>query len=121
RAGGLRPAEGGARRERRGAYLEGAIERARRHVSNAALANASSIEIRSTSGVKSPNILEQLHEWVVGLAAWREAHGLPGGAVNESTRVIDESLINIGATIMGPQLARRYITFFPKTRALSHS
>ena len=64
---------------------------------------------------------EQLHEWVVGLAAWREAHGLPGGAVNESTRVIDESLINIGATIMGPQLARRYITFFPKTRALSHS
>ena len=44
---------------------------------------------------------EQLHEWVVGLAAWREPHGLPGGEVNESTRVIDESLTNIGATIMG--------------------
>ena len=44
---------------------------------------------------------EQLHEWVVGLAAWREAHGLPGGEVNESTRVMEESLINIGATIMG--------------------
>jgi hypothetical protein len=44
---------------------------------------------------------EQLHEWVVGLAAWREQHGHPGGEVNESTRVIDESLTNIGATIMG--------------------
>jgi len=44
---------------------------------------------------------EQLHEWVIGLAAWREAHGLPGGEVNENTRVMDETLVNIGATIMG--------------------
>jgi len=49
---------------------------------------------------------EQLHEWVVGLAAWREAHGLPGGEVNESTRVMDESLFNIGATIMGRNMFR---------------
>jgi len=44
---------------------------------------------------------EQLHEWVTGLASWREAHGLPGGEVNENTRVIDEAVTNIGATIMG--------------------
>ena len=44
---------------------------------------------------------EALHEWVFPLAAWRVPHGLEGGEVNESTPVIEESLTNIGATIMG--------------------
>ena len=44
---------------------------------------------------------EQLHEWVVGLAAWRKPHGLEGGKVNASSAVMEESLVNIGATIMG--------------------
>ena len=44
---------------------------------------------------------ERLHEWVVALAAWRSAHGLDGGVVNESTAVLDESMRNLGATIMG--------------------
>jgi dihydrofolate reductase len=43
----------------------------------------------------------RLHEWVFPLAAWRSAHGLPDGEVNESTRVVEESLVNIGATLMG--------------------
>jgi dihydrofolate reductase len=43
----------------------------------------------------------RLHEWVFPLKAWRAPHGLEGGEVNESTRVIEESLINIGATVMG--------------------
>jgi dihydrofolate reductase len=43
----------------------------------------------------------QLHEWAVPLAAWRAPHGLEGGEVNESTPVVEESLANIGATIMG--------------------
>src|SRR6187401_2905495 len=43
----------------------------------------------------------RLHEWVFPLAAWRAPHGLEGGEVNESSRVIEESLVNIGATIMG--------------------
>jgi len=43
----------------------------------------------------------QLHEWAIPLAAWRAPHGLEGGEVNESTRVVEESLANIGATIMG--------------------
>ena len=44
---------------------------------------------------------ERLHEWVVPLAAWRGPHGKPGGEVNESTQVLEESLANIGATVMG--------------------
>jgi len=43
----------------------------------------------------------RLHEWVVPLAVWRAAHGLEGGEVDESTRVVVESLSNIGATVMG--------------------
>jgi len=42
-----------------------------------------------------------LHEWVFPLAAWRAMQGLPGGEVNESTAVVEESLVNIGATVMG--------------------
>jgi dihydrofolate reductase len=43
----------------------------------------------------------RLHEWVVPLVAWRAAHGLEGGEINESTAVVEESLVNIGATVMG--------------------
>jgi dihydrofolate reductase len=43
----------------------------------------------------------QLHEWAFALAAWREPHGEPGGEVNVSTGVVEESLENIGATVMG--------------------
>ena len=43
----------------------------------------------------------RLHEWVFPLAVWRAVHGLQGGEVNESTRVVEESLANIGATVMG--------------------
>jgi dihydrofolate reductase len=44
---------------------------------------------------------EQLHEWAFPLAAWRAPHGLPGGEVNESSKVVEESQVGIGATIMG--------------------
>jgi dihydrofolate reductase len=43
----------------------------------------------------------RLHEWVVPLAAWRSMHGLGDGEVNESTAVMEESVANIGATVMG--------------------
>jgi dihydrofolate reductase len=43
----------------------------------------------------------RLHEWAFGLAAFRAPHGLEGGDVNESTAVIEESVANIGATVMG--------------------
>lgn len=44
---------------------------------------------------------EQLHQWVIKLAAWREPHGREGGEVNASSAVIEETLENVGATIMG--------------------
>jgi dihydrofolate reductase len=43
----------------------------------------------------------RLHEWAFGLAIFRAQHGLEGGEVNESTAVVEESLANIGATVMG--------------------
>jgi len=43
----------------------------------------------------------KVHEWVFPLKAWREPHGMEGGEVNESSKVVEESLQNIGATIMG--------------------
>ena len=44
---------------------------------------------------------ERLHEWVVALRAWRSAHGRTGGEDNESSRVFEAEMANIGATIMG--------------------
>jgi dihydrofolate reductase len=43
----------------------------------------------------------RLHDWAFGLKAWREPHGMEGGEVNASTSVVEESLANIGAEIMG--------------------
>jgi dihydrofolate reductase len=43
----------------------------------------------------------RLHEWAFPLAQWRAMHGLEGGEVNESSSVVEESLANIGATVMG--------------------
>ncbi|HMJ15004.1 MAG TPA: dihydrofolate reductase family protein [Polyangiaceae bacterium] len=44
---------------------------------------------------------EALHQWALPLAAWRAPHGLEGGDVNASTEILNESVANIGATIMG--------------------
>jgi dihydrofolate reductase len=43
----------------------------------------------------------RLHEWVFPLGVWRAMHGLEGGEANESSPVVEESLANIGASIMG--------------------
>jgi dihydrofolate reductase len=44
---------------------------------------------------------EQLHEWIVKLAAWREPHGREGGEVNASTPLVEESQSGVGASLMG--------------------
>src|ERR671933_848192 len=44
---------------------------------------------------------ERLHDWAVSLAAWRESHDKQGGEVNESTRIMEETLENVGAGVMG--------------------
>jgi dihydrofolate reductase len=47
---------------------------------------------------------EQLHEWVFATKAWNESHGHPGGEVNADSEVVEESLRNTGATIMGRRM-----------------
>src|SRR5438477_4862017 len=43
----------------------------------------------------------RLHEWAFPLAFWRSMHGLPGGDVDESNHVVEQSFAGVGATIMG--------------------
>lgn len=46
---------------------------------------------------------EGLHEWVIKLSSWREAHGREGGegAENPSNAVMDQVQVNTGAVVMG--------------------
>jgi dihydrofolate reductase len=46
---------------------------------------------------------ELLHAWLFGLAAFRAAHGMEGGEVNEDTPVFEEAL-GAGASIMGRRM-----------------
>ena len=47
---------------------------------------------------------ERLHEWMMQLAPFRRLIGLEGGEVNESSPVVEESLTNIGASVMGRKM-----------------
>jgi dihydrofolate reductase len=44
---------------------------------------------------------ERLHEWMVGLSAWRERHDMDGGDTNADADAIDEVFADLGAVIMG--------------------
>jgi dihydrofolate reductase len=44
---------------------------------------------------------EQLHEWVFGLASWRELHGESGGETGVDDDVSQEALGTAGAVVMG--------------------
>jgi dihydrofolate reductase len=44
---------------------------------------------------------EDLHDWVVSLASWREAHGKEGGERGASDLIVEESRANVSAAIMG--------------------
>jgi dihydrofolate reductase len=47
---------------------------------------------------------EQLHEWVVELEGWRQAHGHEGGEVNASNEIAESAMDNIGAVVMGRKM-----------------
>jgi dihydrofolate reductase len=47
---------------------------------------------------------EGLHEWVFGLKSWRERHGLAGGETNVDSEVVEESIRNTAATVMGRRM-----------------
>jgi dihydrofolate reductase len=47
---------------------------------------------------------ERLHEWLFGLASWREPHGLEGGETNSSSEVLEEGLQATGAVVLGKRM-----------------
>jgi dihydrofolate reductase len=47
---------------------------------------------------------ERLHEWMVVLEGFRTRHGMEGGVANADSEVLEESLANTGATIMGRRM-----------------
>jgi dihydrofolate reductase len=47
---------------------------------------------------------ERLHEWIFGLASWRERHGLSGGERNADSELLDESFRTTGAVVMGRRM-----------------
>jgi dihydrofolate reductase len=47
---------------------------------------------------------EDLHEWAIATASWREAHGRSGGEKTVDSDLIAERLQSTGATIMGRRM-----------------
>ena len=47
---------------------------------------------------------EALHDWMVQLESWREAHGKEGGVSGDSDKVVEEMSKNVGAGIMGRKM-----------------
>jgi dihydrofolate reductase len=42
-----------------------------------------------------------LHDWIFGLASWRERHGLEGGTTGPDSDVMEEAFATTGAVVMG--------------------
>jgi dihydrofolate reductase len=47
---------------------------------------------------------ERLHEWIFGLASWRERHGLSGGETNADDDLLREATDTTGAFVMGRRM-----------------
>jgi dihydrofolate reductase len=47
---------------------------------------------------------EQLHEWVFATESWRAAHGREGGEANRDSKVVEEMVARVGATVMGRRM-----------------
>jgi dihydrofolate reductase len=47
---------------------------------------------------------ERLHEWVFGLASWREPHGLAGGEVGRDSEILGEAVERTGAVVLGRRM-----------------
>ncbi|MDX6440110.1 MAG: hypothetical protein QOF45_2693 [Gaiellaceae bacterium] len=47
---------------------------------------------------------DMIHEWMYGLASFREPHGLEGGETNADSEVLEESVRNTGAVLMGRRM-----------------
>jgi dihydrofolate reductase len=47
---------------------------------------------------------EQLHEWMLRLAAWRSAHGLEGGETGPDAELVNAHIASYGAVVMGRRM-----------------
>jgi dihydrofolate reductase len=47
---------------------------------------------------------EQLHDWIIATASWREQHGLEGGEPGQDSDIAAESLDAQGAIVMGRRM-----------------
>jgi dihydrofolate reductase len=47
---------------------------------------------------------ERIHEWLVGLASFRELHGGTGGEVNTDSDLLEQSFRRSGAVVMGRRM-----------------
>jgi dihydrofolate reductase len=47
---------------------------------------------------------ERLHEWVFGLASWREPHGLAGGEMGRDSEILQEAIERTGAVVLGRRM-----------------
>jgi dihydrofolate reductase len=47
---------------------------------------------------------DRLHQWAYGLESFRERHGLEGGTTNRDAEILEESLADHGAAIMGRRM-----------------
>jgi dihydrofolate reductase len=47
---------------------------------------------------------ERLHEWVVRLASWRSRHGLAGGETGRDAEILEESVRDTGAVVLGRRM-----------------
>jgi dihydrofolate reductase len=47
---------------------------------------------------------ERLHEWLFGLASWRETHGREGGETGRDSEILEEAIEATGAIIVGRRM-----------------
>jgi dihydrofolate reductase len=47
---------------------------------------------------------EELHEWALQTATWREQHGLEGGEENQDSELTAERVASVGAYVMGRKM-----------------
>lgn len=55
---------------------------------------------------------ERLHEWIAGLASWRERQGLEGGVADDDSRRVGEWFDTTGAVVMGRTMFEGGVDFW---------
>src|SRR5215204_5031256 len=66
---------------------------------------AADISMSVDGYVAGPNDdVDPLHQWLYGLASWREPHGLEGGETSQDAEVLEETFATSGAIVIGKRM-----------------